>query len=242
MQQGQKDRTAQGGRKWSICRAFFFISVLFFYISHRVCKVRFGGWKKGRIMGGRFVGQGGLGKRLLPSVCGYDSQCVRNRWEDMIPTSWAVRVREMMIFSLLWREKNTNVRGELQGSPGCPVALVPTKISGWKCRCSIFFWHCGKYWILISCTLSTEWQTSDLEITGYTLLKPMPRKSRNSTMNAVTASVLLIHSSAVNISVCPNRKMVTKTAVRWTLPLGITYRLLSTQTISLLWSASNSWI
>lgn len=55
-------------------------------------------------------------------------------------------------------------------------------------------------------------------------------------MDAVTASVQLIHRSAMNISVCPNRKMVAKTAVRWTLPLGIMYRLLCKQTILLLWS------
>lgn len=55
-------------------------------------------------------------------------------------------------------------------------------------------------------------------------------------MATVAASVQLIHSSGVNISVCPNRKMVTNAAVRWTQPVGITYRLLCKQTILLLWS------
>lgn len=96
--------------------------------------------KGGHIKGKRAVGQGGLGRRLLPSVCIYNTPCVRNQWEDMNPTSWAVRVREMMIFSLLEREEITNVSMELQGLQGRSTALVRAKI--WRQMCwlaGIFF-------------------------------------------------------------------------------------------------------
>lgn len=85
------------------------------------------------------MGQGGLGRRLLPSVCIYNTLCVRNQWEDMNPTSWAVRVREMMIFSLLGWEKITNVGKELQGLQRRSTTLVQTKICWKMCRLSDIF-------------------------------------------------------------------------------------------------------
>lgn len=44
----------------------------------------------------------------MPSGCVYNTICVRNQWEDMNPTSWAVRVRERMALSLLGWQKIAN--------------------------------------------------------------------------------------------------------------------------------------
>lgn len=91
---------------------FFFLSVSFDHMGHARSEI----WwiRGGHVREKGVVGQGGLGRRLLPSVCIHIAVCVRNQLEDMNPTNWAERVREMMISSLLGWEKITNGSVELQ--------------------------------------------------------------------------------------------------------------------------------